>query len=151
MDFDYEYALAAVFDPDATVLAADGRATPHRVYAFFSERVTTPAAYVEFVDGEAVIPVVVHNFRDYGDAMRRWGLDPAELLALNELHELTHWAMTDAERERWDDRARSAGRADGEWFNPLLVALVRAPGERPDSLRARPSLLDRVRAWLATG
>jgi len=148
-DADLEAALERLLGPDADLIWLDDRVRPHRAYASFSDRRTSPALYAEFdVDGTP-LGVVVHNFDDYGRAMGRWNLAPVELLVLNELHELTHWAMTDAERERWDARARRTGRPDGHWFNRRLLDVLDWLDGRERG-RRRPSLLGRVVRWVRT-
>ncbi|MFB6219646.1 MAG: hypothetical protein ABEH77_10825 [Halobacteriaceae archaeon] len=143
---DLEAVIGDALGGDATVLWLDDRVRPHRLYAAFRDNPPSPALYVEFeVDGE-LLEVVVHNFADYERAMGRWNLDPVDLLVLNELHELTHWAMTDAERERWDALARRTGRPDGYWFNRVLLDLLEHLDGR--ERRGRESLLGRARRWL---
>jgi hypothetical protein len=147
-DEDFEDALVAVLGGDVTVLALDDAVRPFRLYAAFQDRTPSPALYVELeVDGE-VVPVVVHNFGDYAQALDRWNLDPVDLLVLNELHELTHWAMTDDERARWDARSRMTGRPDGHWLNTALLDVLEHVDGRRRERPERTSLLRRAARWL---
>ncbi len=141
--------LPELFGP----VSVDDRVRPFRVYALYTDRVPSPASYAEFeVNGEPV-PVIIHNFRYYEDGMRRWDIDTVDLLVLDELHELTHWAMTEDERERFDRKARRRGRGDGYWLNrPLLDTIdwlsERPPEERTVGKPEHRSLLGRLREWL---
>lgn len=94
------------------------------------------------------VAVIVHNFRYYPLGMERWEVGVVELLILNELHELTHWAMTGGEREYFDDRSRRHHRGDGYWLNPPLLEIIDwLPREHPDVLEGDPpvSWLGRLR------
>lgn len=135
-----------------TLHALDDGVRPFRAYASYEDSVPSPASYVELeVDGRDV-PVVVHNFRYYPQGMERWDVDVVGLLVLNELHELTHWAMTDEERARFDRKARIAGRADGYWLNPSLFGVIDWLSDRNARSVGRPerspSILARARSWL---
>lgn len=103
---------------------ADSHETPRRVYAFYRDRVPAPALYVEVVADDRHVPIIAHNLRYYERAMRRWRLGFVETLVLNELHELTHWAMTDEERAELDARSRERGLPDGYWLNGPLRLVV---------------------------
>lgn len=103
---------------------ADPDESPRRVYALYRDRVPAPAVYVEAIDGDRHVPIIAHNFRYYERAMRRWRLGFVETLVLNELHELTHWAMTDEERAELDARSRERGVPDGYWLNGPLRSVV---------------------------
>lgn len=120
---------------------------PRRVYALEPERVPAPAVYAELAsaEAEAAIPVIVHNLRYYEFAMDRWNVGFIELLVLNELHELTHWAMTGDERRELDEQ--SYPRPDGEWLNPALLEIIEwLPREHPDVIDAEPSFWRRLGA-----
>jgi hypothetical protein len=132
---------------DGTLLWLDDRVEPYRAYVLVPDRPPSPAMYLEFEEGEAVRPVVVHNFAHFPTALGRWDLDPADLLALDELHELTHWAMTDEERARWDARSRRTGQPDGRWLNPVLLDVLEHLDGRERGRRRR-TLLDRAVGWL---
>lgn len=157
--------LADLFNDGASVVAIDDAVRPARAYAFFEDGVPSPAVYVEVSPGSRAdtdagagtgagaggpVPVVIHNFRYYRRAMRQWDADAVDLLVLNELHELTHWAMTDDERERWGRRAANAGRPDGHWMNPPLFDVIDhvSRSDRPPIGEEPPSLLDRIAGWL---
>lgn len=140
----------------------DGRegadAPPERVYAFYSDGTRAPATYMEVAEesGGPVTPVVVHNLRYYEQAMREWESTFVEVLVLNELHELAHWAMTDEERARLDARSQRTGLPDGYWLNPELFRIIDWLGaERgyPQVVERDPPLWRRigasVRAWVA--
>jgi hypothetical protein len=144
---EFEAALAAVLRREVRLLWHDDRTTPHRAYVAFRDRPPSPALYVEFEFEGELLSVVVHNFADYERAMDRWGLDPMDLLVLNELHELTHWAMTDDERARWDARSRRTGRPDGHWLNDRLLDVLESVDGRERGRRPR-SLIERARRWL---
>jgi hypothetical protein len=151
---DPELIIREEFDAlfGGTLYALDGGASPFRAYASYEDAVPSPASYVELeVDGRAV-PLIVHNFRYYPEGMERWDVDVVDLLVLNELHELTHWAMTDEERARLDRKARMAGRADGYWLNPNLFGIMDWLSDREGRSIGRPdrppSLLSRARSWL---
>jgi hypothetical protein len=147
--------LADIFGDAASVVATDDAVRPARAYAFFEDGVPSPAVYLE-VSADAgagtagSVPVVIHNFRYYGWAMRRWDADAVDLLVLNELHELTHWAMTDGERERWDRRSANSGRPDGHWMNPPLFDVIDfvSRADRPPIGEHPPSLFERFADWL---
>ncbi|MFC4989653.1 hypothetical protein [Saliphagus infecundisoli] len=155
----------------------DDARRPRRVHALFEDYPPAPALYAEFdvdsagngaenddgvarevapdEDGEEVA-VIVHNFRYYPLGMERWGVGIVELLVLNELHELTHWAMTGGEREYFDDRSRRHHRGDGYWLNPPLLEVIDwLPRDHPDVLEAEPPvtalgrLRRRVVGWLS--
>jgi|GEM_PF-5744641 len=141
--------LPELFGP----VIVDDRVRPVRVYALYSDRVPSPASYAEFEVEDEPVPAIIHNFRYYEDGMRRWDVDAVDLLVLDELHELTHWAMTEAERERFDRKARRRGRGDGYWLNRPLLDIVGWISERPPEARsvgkpAQRGLLERVREWL---
>lgn len=151
--------LGAVIE---SAMKADDR-RPQRVHALFEDYPPAPALYAEFdvdcasggvanpeegddmaregaagADGEE-IAVIVHNFRYYPLGMDRWDVGVVELLVLNELHELTHWAMTGGERAYFDDRSRRHHRGDGYWLNPPLLELIDwLPREHPDVLEDEP-------------
>ena len=98
---------------------------PERVYGFYHDRIPAPALYVEAEETPAdVTPIIVHNFRYYEDAMRRWNTGVVEVLVLNELHELTHWAMTEDERAALQRRSVERGVPDGRIINPVLFRLI---------------------------
>lgn len=155
--------LADLFDDAASVVAIDDAVRPARAYAFFEDGVPSPAVYVEVSPASSTdtdagaglgmdesVPVVIHNFRYYRRAMRRWDADAVDLLVLNELHELTHWAMTDDERERWGRRSANAGRPDGHWMNPPLFDVIDhvSRTDRPPIGDEPPSLFARIADWL---
>jgi hypothetical protein len=141
-----EAAVGDLFE-EGTLLWLDGRVEPYRAYVLSPGGPPSPAMYVELEEGDAVRPVVVHNFAHFPTACDRWGLDPADLLVLDELHELTHWTMTDGERARWDARSRRTGQPDGRWLNPVLLDVLEHLDGRERGRRRR-SLLDRVVGWL---
>lgn len=144
-------ALADAFLGDASVHWVDDRVRPYRVYATFQDRPPSPALYAELeLEGE-LVEVVVHNFGDYERAMEGWGIGVVDLLVLDELHELTHWAMTDAERRQWEGVQRRTGRPDGHWFNRLLLDVLEDLDGRERDYRAHrrgESLLGRAMRWL---
>lgn len=142
---------------------------PRRLYVLFEDYPPAPALYAEFgVDGtdgvdaeedEREISVIIHNFRYYPLGMERWETGVIELLVLNELHELTHWAMTGGEREYFDDRSRRHHRGDGYWLNPPLLEIIEwLPRDHPDVLSGTPPISAagrlsrrlgrRLRGWL---
>lgn len=125
---------------------------PHRIYAMFDDYPPAPALYVELEEGDGetrtTIPLIVHNVRYYELGMARWNVGVTELIVLNELHELTHWAMTDDERTELDERSRRQGRADGYWLNPALLEIIDwLPGDYRTVLEREPtvSLWHRIR------
>lgn len=122
---------------------------PARVYAMFRDQPNAPALYavVEW-EGEDV-PVIVHNFKYYERSMQRWNAGFIELLILNELHELTHWAMTDAEREYFEGKSRRANRPDGYWLNRTLFSIINwLPSEPRSVIEPSPPLWRRVIATI---
>ncbi len=143
----------------------DGR-RPQRVHALFEDYPPAPALYAEFdvddareLTGEEPdaeeVAVIVHNFRYYPLGMERWDVGVVELLVLNELHELTHWAMTGGERAYFDDRSRRHHRGDGYWLNPPLLEIIDwLPREHPDVVEDEPPvtalgrLRRRIGGWL---
>lgn len=145
---DIEAAIADLFEGRGTVVWLDDRIRPYRAYAVFRDRPPSPALYVELERDGDLLPVVVHNFADYGVAMRRWDLDPVDLVVLNELHELTHWAMTEGERRRWETRSRWTGTPDGHWLNPVLLDALEHLDGRQRRRRRRTSTLGRALRWL---
>lgn len=152
---------------------------PRRVHTLFEDYPPAPALYAEFdVDGtgsasvdepeegpvgpddtgdalDEEVAVIVHNFRYYPLGMERWETGVIEQLVLNELHELTHWAMTGGERDYFDDRSRRHYRGDGYWLNPPLLEIIDwLPRDHPDVLEEEPPisttgrLRRRVVGWL---
>ncbi|MCU4741459.1 hypothetical protein OB955_11300 [Halobacteria archaeon AArc-m2/3/4] len=116
---------------------------PYRIYTLFDDYPPAPALYVEFevADDETTIPLIVHNIRYYELGMAQWNVGVVELIVLNELHELTHWAMTDDERTALDERSRRQGRADGYWLNPALLEIIDwLPADYRTVLEREPSL-----------
>lgn len=145
--------LAELLGPGVRGVWFDDGVVPHRAYALFEDAVPSPALYLEVLpEGSASpVPIIVHNLAYYEMAMRRWDADVVDLLVLNELHELTHWAMTDRERERWDRRSERSGRPDGHWMNPPLFEVidhVGREGREQVGVVERSSLLERARRWL---
>ena len=141
-------ALTRIADAAITAAGTDD-AGPHRVYTLASDRPPAPALYAEFDvdDRDEPVAVILHNLRYYEMAMDVWDLDLVELIALNELHELTHWAMTDEERERYDVRSRRLGRPDGYWLNPMLLEILDwLPGKHRTVFENAPG--DSPLAWL---
>lgn len=142
-------------EAELVAAAREGAPTPVHVYALFSDYPPAPALYGEFevvVDGTATdVDVIVHNLRYYELGMDEWDVGLVELLVLNELHELTHWAMTDDERAFFDERSKRTYRPDGDWLNPTLLEVIDwLPGEYPRVVD-RPlvtSTMDRLRTRL---
>ena len=122
-------------------------APPERVSDIFRDRSAAPAVYLEAVPegSETAVPVIIHNFRYYEAAMRQWDAGLVELLVLNELHELTHWAMDEEERAFFEERSQRNYRPDGYWLNPVLLGLIGwLPGDLPDVFEPKPGLRDRI-------
>ncbi|WP_276252830.1 hypothetical protein [Halomontanus rarus] len=135
-----ESAVERALETDET-----GVSLPYRIYTMFDDYPPAPALYVELEEGDGetatTIPVIVHNVRYYELGMTRWNVGVTELIVLNELHELTHWAMTDDERTALDERSRRRGRADGYWLNPALLEIIDwLPGDYRTVLEREPSL-----------
>ncbi len=97
---------------------------PIRVFTFYKDRVPAPALYMEVVVDNRDVSVIAHNLRYYEYAMRRWHTGFLEAIILNELHEVTHWAMTDDERDALDERSREYALPDGYWLNGTLLELI---------------------------
>ncbi|GAB3018480.1 hypothetical protein [Natronobiforma cellulositropha] len=141
-------SLERALEADVVDAAEENATTPIHVYALFNDYPPAPALYGEFdvaVDGRVVdIPVIVHNLRYYELGMAEWDVGLVELIVLNELHELTHWAMTDEERTFVDRRSRRTRRPDGDWFNPTLLEVIDSlPGQYPPVVE-RPLVTSRV-------
>ena len=141
-------------EAELVAAAREGAPTPVHVYALFSDYPPAPALYGEFevvVDGTATdVDVIVHNLRYYELGMEEWDVGLVELLVLNELHELTHWAMTPNERTALDTRSQRYHRADGYWLNPVILDIIDwLPGESESVVDIDDRTpLTRLRAWI---
>jgi len=104
----------------------DTNVVPWRLYTWYPDP-REPSSYVEYepIEGGEKRCIIAHNFYAYREEMRYWGMSIIEAIIVNELHELTHWAMERDERLRWRLRDGLRGIHHSEYWNPLLLRIVR--------------------------
>jgi len=105
----------------------DDSATPWRIYAWCPD-VKATSTYIEYVPkgGGGRREVIVHNLYNLGMLMKYWNIDVVEAILLSELHELTHWAMTEYERHTLKLIEQQGIIRHSEYWNPLLLEIIRS-------------------------
>jgi len=104
----------------------DDNTTPWRLWTWFPSELY-PAQYIRYVrnDGKER-EVIVHNFYAYRRLMEYWNIDIIEAITLNELHELTHWAIAGTrEDEYWKMRDADYTTHHVHYWNPILIEVIR--------------------------
>jgi len=103
---------------------------PWRMYTWYLNP-KEPARYIEYEieDLETGVkerrPIIIHNIFAWKNAMEKQGIkDVVELIILNELHELTHWA-TSGEKDSYWESLEDRGIHHSRLWNPFLLKLIR--------------------------
>ena len=105
----------------------DDSVTPWRIYTWYPDA-RTASTYIEYVPkgGGGRREVIVHNLYGFRGLMKYWNIDVVEAILLSELHELTHWAMTEYERHTLKLIDQQGIIRHSEYWNPLLLEIIRS-------------------------
>ncbi|MDS0243150.1 MULTISPECIES: hypothetical protein [unclassified Haloferax] len=117
------------YDGDVLLLARfatlDDRCNPHRIYVSGEDNVTEASTYIGLPDYSKVFDGIVFHHLDVTiQTAEQGGLAVEDRIALQEIHELCHWALSDEENSALDPDGHSR-----PWNMRIVAELEFVTGE----------------------